>query len=121
MGGGGFVGRHAAAALRTAGHDVHGLARRPPIDNNTCVWHAVDLLDNEAVTRLIDHLRRTCRLHLAWEIAVHHYWAAPENLQRVEAMLHLVRRMLTEHGMTGRKNFQLGVTSAADVDRTGRG
>src|SRR5205823_2477078 len=30
-------------------------------------------------------------------------------------------RMLTQHAMTGRKNFQPGVTSAADVDRTGRG
>ena len=93
----GFVGRHAVTALRGAGHEVHGLSRRPRVDE-ACIWHTVDVLDGAAVSRLFERVRPSHLLHFAWETEHGRYWTAPENLHWVEATLHLVRRFYSAGG-----------------------
>lgn len=86
----GFLGRHALTALRSGGHEVHGLSRRPPADD-ACIWHTADMLDADAIARLIRSLRPSHLLHLAWVTEHGRYWTSPENVHWVEATLHLAR------------------------------
>jgi nucleoside-diphosphate-sugar epimerase len=86
----GFIGRHALRALLDRGFTVHGVSRRPPT-TPPCPWHALDLFDPVAVARLLDALRPTHLLHLAWETSHGTYWTSADNLKWVGATLILVR------------------------------
>ena len=86
----GFLGRHALTALRSDGHEVHGLSRRPPADD-ACIWHVGDMLDADAVARLIRSLRPSHLLHLAWVMEHGRYWTSPENVRWVEATMEHLR------------------------------
>jgi GDP-4-dehydro-6-deoxy-D-mannose reductase len=59
----GFVGRHLATALRAAGHEVSGLARRPA--SQDIPIHAVDLNDAAATTAILRHVQPQWLFHLA--------------------------------------------------------
>ena len=87
----GFIGRHAVSSLHSNGFTVHAVARRPPNDLPG-VWHSADLLDRHARRELIDRVRPTHLLHLAWETRHRYFWTAPENLDWVAASLDLVRQ-----------------------------
>jgi nucleoside-diphosphate-sugar epimerase len=93
----GFVGRHSPPALSARGFDVHAVhARGAPGAAST--WHRVDLFDPDRVARLLDEVRPTHLLHLAW-FAVHgKYWTATENLRWVEASLSLLRGFVERGG-----------------------
>lgn len=87
----GFLGPHTVRALLERGYRVHGISRDPPRDD-TCVWHAADLFDAGSVGKLLDRVRPSHLLHLAWETERTRYWASPDNLRWVEASLSLVRQ-----------------------------
>jgi nucleoside-diphosphate-sugar epimerase len=87
----GFLGRYAVRALVARGYRVHGMSRRPPHDAS-CVWHAVDVFDTDAVRRVLARVRPSHLLHLAWKTEHGRYWTAPENLRWVEATLSLCRQ-----------------------------
>lgn len=59
----GFVGRHLAAALLPAGHEVHGLARRPA--DLAIPLHVADLADAAATEAAIRAVRPEWVFHLA--------------------------------------------------------
>ncbi len=86
----GFVGRHAVAGLAEHGFTVHAAARGRPVDL-PAVWHKADLLDSAARRTLMDTVRPSHLLHLAWEARHGYFWEAPENLDWVAATLDLVR------------------------------
>lgn len=86
----GFVGRHAVAALAARGFTVHAVARRP-LAEVPAAWHAADLLDARARQSLMESVRPTHLLHLAWETRHGYFWEAPENLDWVAATLDLAR------------------------------
>jgi nucleoside-diphosphate-sugar epimerase len=87
----GFVGRHAGAALARRGFEVHAVARAPGPAAEGVAWHAADLLDGDAARRLVDRIRPTHLLHLAWYVEHGKFWHSPENLRWVAASLELVR------------------------------
>ena len=87
----GFLGRYAVCALLARGFRVHGLSRRPPL-GESCAWHEVDLFDAAAVRSVLDRVRPSHLLHLAWETEHGRYWTSPENLRWVEATLRLCRQ-----------------------------
>jgi nucleoside-diphosphate-sugar epimerase len=91
-GGAGFIGRHCVRSLVERGFDVHAVSRRPRISDLSRVrWHAADLLDAGSVRALIDAVRPTHLLHLAWYTEHGVFWASPVNLDWVEASLTLVK------------------------------
>lgn len=90
-GAGGFVGRQAVAALTARGFTVHAAARTPPPDD-TVVWHRADLLYGAARVALLDTVRPSHLLHLAWETRHGYFWSAPSNPAWTEATLDLLRR-----------------------------
>src|SRR4029079_7465134 len=59
----GFVGRHLAAALRAAGHECAGLARRPGAADIPV--HLVDLADAAATEAILRAVRPDWVFHLA--------------------------------------------------------
>jgi nucleoside-diphosphate-sugar epimerase len=87
-GGTGFVGGPAVRAAVRA-FEVHTVARtHVRVPGITC--HSCDLLDRRAVTQLIERVRPTHLLHLAWIATPGVYWTAPENHSWVEASKHLL-------------------------------
>lgn len=99
----GFVGRHTLEPLVRRGFEVHAVARRPPRDTGGewpaagVTWHAADLLAMDEAASLIDRVRSTHLLHLAWFAEPGAYWTASENLDWVGASLRLLRAF-GEHG-----------------------
>ena len=89
-GGAGFVGRHAVAALRARGFEVHALGRRAP--EGAHAFHPADLLDADARRAAVREAGASHLLHLAWVTEPGRYWHSPDNLDWAAASLDLVRR-----------------------------
>jgi nucleoside-diphosphate-sugar epimerase len=88
----GFIGRHAIAPLLARGFEVHAAGRRAVAPAAAGVrWHDADLLAPSAAAALVDAVRPTHLLHLAWYVQPGAFWTSPENLRWVGASLDLVR------------------------------
>ncbi|WFS10632.1 NAD(P)-dependent oxidoreductase [Methylobacterium sp. 391_Methyba4] len=85
----GFVGAHAIPALQARGFEIHALGRRPPAAE--VAFHPVDLLDAASVRDVLDAVRASHLLHLAWYAEPRLYWRSAVNLDWVAASLALVR------------------------------
>jgi nucleoside-diphosphate-sugar epimerase len=86
----GFLGRFAVEALRERGFEVHGVSRRAPEETLADAWYEHDLLDPEAVRRLIFEARPSHLLHLAWVTDHPSYWEDPANEPWLQATQTLV-------------------------------
>jgi nucleoside-diphosphate-sugar epimerase len=93
----GFVGRHCLAPLAAAGFEVHAISRAGTGPDGPC-WHRADLLDSAAVSALVDAVRPTHLLHLAWYTTHRLFWTAPENLAWVRGSLALVEAFARADG-----------------------
>lgn len=93
----GFLGRHAVRALGARGFQVHGISRRPPRDES-CIWHEADLMEGESVRGVLDRVRPSHLLHLAWETRHDRYWTSADNLRWVEATAALCRQFQAAGG-----------------------
>jgi nucleoside-diphosphate-sugar epimerase len=91
----GFIGRHAIASLHDLGFDVHAVSRKAPSLNEGAVkdvtWHTADLLDPLDSRELIERVRPSHLLHLAWYAEHGRFWTSTENVRWVEASLGLLR------------------------------
>lgn len=95
----GFIGRWTIAELRGRGHDVHALVRTIPEGASAGVtWHRCDMLEPTAVRRLLSAVRPQNLLHLAWYAKPEDWWTSSENIQWVEATLHLLRAFASAGG-----------------------
>jgi nucleoside-diphosphate-sugar epimerase len=83
----GFIGRHVVPLLRSHGFDVHAIGR-----------DQADLLLPGAPAALIDRIKPTHLLHLAWNVAPGRFWSAPDNLNWVAATLLLHRAFAAAGG-----------------------
>jgi nucleoside-diphosphate-sugar epimerase len=95
----GFLGRHCLPLLRNHDYEIHAVSSRQ-IDataNTEVSRHVANLLDAKQVQDLIDEIRPTDLLHLAWYTVPGKYWQATENLEWLAASLMLVR-LFTEQG-----------------------
>jgi nucleoside-diphosphate-sugar epimerase len=93
----GFIGRPAAAALAAMGAEVHGVAREAG-DLESVEWHSADLLDPAATEAVMDRIRPTYLLHLAWNAEPGVFWTAPDNADWLRASVHLVQRFAEAGG-----------------------
>lgn len=113
----GFVG---SACVRRAVEQrltTHTVARSlrgfcPPGVNS----HAADLLDAEQTARLIEHVRPTHLLHLAWIATPGVYWTSPDNARWADASANLLRRF-AECG--GRRAVVAGSCAEYDWSKAG--
>ncbi len=87
----GFIGWHTLTPLLEAGYEVHAVSRRVPEDvPKDVLWHRADLLDRDCVQSLLDRVRPSHLMHLAWFVEHGKYWTSLENLRWVRASLDLV-------------------------------
>jgi len=88
----GFIGRACLAPLVRRGFEVHGVSTRAhDVDAPQVTWHRHDLLAPGEPARLIEAVRPSHLLHLAWYAAPGKYWTAPENVDWVAASAALAR------------------------------
>jgi nucleoside-diphosphate-sugar epimerase len=88
----GFIGSHCLEPLVRRGYEVHAVSRQagdPPVDGVT--WHSADLLDRDQVPALVERVRATHLLHLAWYVTPGGLIDARENFDWTEASLQLLR------------------------------
>ena len=89
----GFVGK---AVLRHLESDdsfqIHALYNSSKIltKSDNVVWHRVDLLDSLQTRILIQKVKPSHLLHLAWYINRTDYWVSEKNLEWVLASFHLI-------------------------------
>lgn len=88
----GFVGRNVVASLAALGFEVHAAVWGPTPAWTTAVReHACDLLADGTARAVVQRVRPTHLLHLAWDVTPGRYWTSPENLRWVRASLELVQ------------------------------
>lgn len=120
----GFIGRHCLPLLTAEGDEVHAISRvrkngaadqhqggAAALDGPLVSWHQLDVLDARQTKDLIERVRPTHLLHLAWVTTPGEYWSSLENLEWVRASIELFRRF-GEQG--GRKVVAVG--SCAEYD-----
>ncbi len=93
----GFIGQACLPLLTARACEVHAVARRPFQAPHVHV-HSVDLFDPIAVRTLLQSVRPTHLLHLAWQAAPALYRTSPENLDWVAASLGLTRAFHEQGG-----------------------
>jgi len=108
----GFVGRHVLAQLSSEDWDVHAARRSSPFPSDESVhWHACDLRDPLAAERLIDLVRPTDVLSLAWNAEHGAYWNAADNDAWADGTIALARA----HARRGGRRF-VGAGTCAEYD-----
>ena len=85
----GYAGRQCLGHLQELGFEVHGIARQP-LPSAGVVMHAADLLQGTDWRPLLNELRPTHLLHLAWTTAHGAFWTDPAN----DAWLETSRRLV---------------------------
>jgi nucleoside-diphosphate-sugar epimerase len=101
----GFVGRQSLAPLAARGYEVHGVGRRD-----------VDLLEADAVQRLVAELQPTHLLHFAWYAEPGAFWDSPENARWEAAGVGLLDAFAAAGGMRA-----VVAGTCAEYDWTGEG
>jgi len=89
----GFIGRHCLPSLLSRGYEVHAVSLKGgPADKwPGGEWHQADLLNSEQVRALVERLRPTHLLHLAWYAVPGKFWTSLENVRWVQASLDLLQ------------------------------
>lgn len=112
----GFIGQQCLEELPLLGYEVHAVSRRRFSGARShVVWHQHDLLENKPDT-LLEKVRPSHLLHLAWCVTPGAYWTSPENLRWVGASLALIRAFRERGG----ERF-VGAGTCAEYDWTGDG
>ncbi|MFO0902209.1 MAG: NAD(P)-dependent oxidoreductase [Pirellulales bacterium] len=82
----GFIGRYCLEPLQRRGYQVTAATSSRDLPRGTgAEWRTADLLDPAQTAQLIEEVRPTHLLHLAWFAKPGVYWNAAENLQWLEA------------------------------------
>ncbi len=109
----GFLGRHCLAAAQALdGVEIHGTSRQIQSTGGV-VWHGVDLRDSAAASGLIDRVRPSHLLHVAWEATPVSYANSLQNHLWLTAGI----AMLEAFGRNGGQRFT-GVGTSAEYGPT---
>lgn len=91
----GFIGRHVIAPLRERGYEIHLTSSRAGADidgiEGVSQVHVADLLDADQSRALVDAVKPSHLLHLAWIVKPGELIASVENLDWINASLSLLR------------------------------
>lgn len=112
-GAGGYIGAPTMRALTASGYHVHVMGRRDPNIAGT-TFHHVDLLRESDLRSLIEGMRVTSLLHLAWSVTPGKFWTDLANCDWVAASLRLFRAFIEAGGQR-----IVGVGSCAEYDWSG--
>ena len=94
----GFIGQHALPELVARGYEIHALARNSAGLPDDVAAISADFLQPGEAERIIDQVRPSHLLHLAWNATPGQFWTALDNLDWVAASLRLSRAFATTGG-----------------------
>lgn len=98
----GFLGSQTIQELIERDYEVHALTHPggPTVEEGgkVVVWHASDLLDEGDRRSLIDEIKPTHLLHVAWYDEYGKYWASTENIRWMDASSDLVEKFAEAGG-----------------------
>ncbi|WP_136416247.1 NAD(P)-dependent oxidoreductase [Herbaspirillum sp. ST 5-3] len=94
----GFIGGHVLPRLVASGYEVHAVSTKAPRQTQGVVWHQTDLLDTVASAHLMETIRPTHLLHLAWYAEPGKFWRSLENYRWLEASIALLRSFREQGG-----------------------
>lgn len=90
-GGSGFIGQYCLAQLHAKGYEVHAVSSLERTSSAAVCWHKASLLDIAQTRALVQEVKPTHLMHLAWYTKHGKYWSAPENLSWVQGSLSLMQ------------------------------
>jgi len=96
----GYIGQFAIRPLLAKGYAVHAVTSKSFGFENTdnLFWHQTNLLDTEETKILMETVRPTHLLHFAWYLEHGKNWNAVENLDWLQASLHLAKEFARNGG-----------------------
>lgn len=111
----GYIGQFAIRHLINKNYTVHAVTSKlhDPEKKENLFWHRANLLDTGETKSLVEKVRPTHLLHFAWHIEHGRFWNAVENLDWLQAGLHLGRCFVKSGG-----NRMVIAGSCAEYDWT---
>jgi nucleoside-diphosphate-sugar epimerase len=97
----GFIGSHCLSPLLAKGFEVHALSSQPPQDLTAAgdiQWHHANLLDVEAIAKLVSTVQPSHLIHLAWYVVPGMAATAIESFDWVQASLELLKQFYQQGG-----------------------
>lgn len=96
-----------------AGYEVHAVSgyRTAQLMGEAINWHRANMLDESEIKSLVQNVKPTHLLHLAWYAIPGKFWTAHENLNWVQATVSLIRAF---HDQGGQR--LVGAGSCAEYD-----
>jgi nucleoside-diphosphate-sugar epimerase len=95
----GFIGYHCIEPLQARGYEVHAVSSKPSkTDARGVRWHQADLMQTDAHAKLLEAVRPSHLLHLAWYVVPGKLIAAAENFTWVTASVELARAFAAAGG-----------------------
>ena len=109
----GFIGRYSLPLLLRMGYEVHAVSRSPKTQgvDGAIYWHCANLLKPDEVVALLQMVKPSHLVHLAWYAIPMRFWTAFENLDWVQATVSLMRVFHEQGG----QRF-VGAGSCAEYD-----
>lgn len=89
----GFIGRHILAPLLEKNVAIHAIfsSGQPATEHEKITWHQINLHHAAAVDHLLQAIKPSHLLHLAWFAKPGEYWTSPINLQWLQSSIHLLQ------------------------------
>lgn len=95
----GFLGGHCLKQLEHSGFEIHAISRECRIAHFARLnWHRIDLQEQSDVRRLMQEVKPTHLLHLAWCCDRKGYWTSDENDHLATASVELCRQFVELQG-----------------------
>lgn len=113
-GGTGFIGRWTIPVLDECGYEIHVVSSKTrTIESQEIpvIYHQCDLLNHKQIRDLVEMVRPTHLLHLAWDVTHGEFWTSQANFSWVNASIALLRAF-NEFG--GRRVVMAGTCAEYD-------
>lgn len=95
----GFIGSHCLAPLLQRGYEVHAVSMKSKVGvEPSIVWHQTDLLDSSCCERLMETVKPSHLLHLAWYVVPGKLISSDLNFDWVRSSMELLRVFQREGG-----------------------
>jgi len=95
----GFIGSHCVTPLLKRGYEVHAVSTKSVVKgDSSVVWHQADLLDGLSGARLMEKVRPTYFLHLAWYVVPGKLISSDLNFDWVRSSMELLRLFQQQGG-----------------------
>lgn len=95
----GFIGRHCLEHLQSRGFEIYAVTSKIELPQSTQVhWAHSNLLEVGATKKLMEQIKPSHLLHLAWDVTPGKFWTSSSNLDWVQASLDLLQQFNSAGG-----------------------